>query len=84
MTVWYALGALVAGIPTAWAFGRYMASFAACQPIRAGLWDVAIIVLAQVVALTLWSQSNDSPLVMLGWAIGNGLGTYLVTPRERI
>ena len=75
----YCLGAFIAGIPTAWAFGRYMQNYHEGKAFQAAGWDAIICILASVVTLTLWSNSGDSPFVLAGWALGNGSGTYMVT-----
>lgn len=78
-TAYYVIAAYAAGIPTAFAFGRYMQSYHEGKSLRAAAWDAVICVLASVVTLSLWSSSGDSPLVLAGWALGNATGTYFVT-----
>ena len=74
----YALGALIAGIPTAWAFGKYTYAVTQRRAGSAAMWDLAIIGLSSLVTLSLWSKSGDSPTVFVGWMFGNAIGTYLV------
>ncbi len=70
--------AFMAGIPTAWAFGKYLLSVEKRLPLNAALWDIAILVLSTLITLSLWSSSGDSPIVFLGWILGNAAGTYLI------
>lgn len=79
----YSMAACVAGIPTAWAFGKYILAVEKRKPISAAMWDIAILGLSSIVTLTLWSMSGDSPFVFLGWTLGNATGTYLVVKRAQ-
>lgn len=75
---YFCMAAYVAGIPTAWAFGKYLMAVEKRKPISAAVWDIVILVLSTLVTLSLWSSSGDSPVVFLGWILGNSTGTYLV------
>lgn len=68
--------AFVAGMPTAWAFCRYLEAVATRSALAAAGWDMVIIGLGSICSLTLWSLSGDSPLVFIGWMLGNAAGTY--------
>lgn len=42
---------------------------------QAGAWDMVIVLLSTVLALTLWKESGENIVVLITYAIGNGLGT---------
>lgn len=78
MMVWLVVIAFLAGFPSAWAWGKYLR---AVQNDLAGIsawWDTVIGLLGTVLALTLWRLSNDNPVVLVSYVLGNGLGTYVV------
>lgn len=71
----------IAGIPTAWAFGRYTQCVVERKPFKAALWDLLIILLSSAGVLTAWAESGNDPLLLVSWAAGNAIGTYLVVRR---
>ncbi len=77
--IWIILLVFVVGVITAWAFGKYMIAVAARRAGVAAMWDFTIMFFAQVITLTLWAKYDDSMWVLLGYIIGNSVGTYLVT-----
>lgn len=77
------VAAYVAGIPTAWAWGEYLLAVEKRLPARAAMWDMALLGLSTLITLTLWSKSGDSPIVFLGFILGNATGTYLVVKRAQ-
>jgi sorbitol-specific phosphotransferase system component IIC len=72
------IAAFMCGIPTAWAFGKYLISVEKRWPVWAAFWDLLIITLSSVISLTLWFKAGSSPFVLLGYALGNALGTWTV------
>jgi len=76
--------AFIAGIPAAWAFGKFLLAVEARKARRAAVWDMIIMTLSTLVTLTLWSRSGDSMFVFVGYIMGNGAGTYLVVKLEQI
>ena len=74
----YILGAFVAGMPVAWAWGKYIKSVTGHSATVAAMWDILLILLASVVTLTLWARSGDSVYVLLAYAAGSGIGTFYV------
>lgn len=42
---------------------------------QAGAWDMVIVLLSTVLALTLWKESGENIIVLITYAVGNGLGT---------
>ena len=77
------IAAYVAGVPTAWAFGEYLLSVEKRLPFKAAIWDIIILSLSTLVTLTLWSASGDSPVVFIGYVLGNATGTYLIVKRAK-
>ena len=77
------IAAYVAGVPTAWAFGEYLLSVEKRLPLRAAIWDIVILSLSTLVTLTLWSASGDSPIVFVGYVLGNATGTYLIVKKAK-
>ena len=68
----------LAGLPTAWAFGRYLINVEKRRATKAAAWDFVILTLAQLVTLNLWARADDSAWVLMAWILGNVVGTYLV------
>lgn len=77
------IAAYLAGVPTAWAFGEYLLSVEKRLPLRAAIWDIVILTLSTLVTLTLWSASGDSPIVFIGYVLGNATGTYLIVKKAK-
>lgn len=75
---WFFVVAYVVGVPTAWAFGKYLLAVEKRLPTRAAMWDIIVLGLSTLITLTLWSKSGDSSIVFFGWILGNATGTYLV------
>lgn len=82
MAAWVLL-ALLLGLPTAWVFGKYLLAVEKRQPVRAAFMDLLILLLSSVGELSLWQLTGNSLLVLIGFAIGNAIGTYLVVKKER-
>lgn len=80
---YFCIATYLAGIPTAWAFGKYLLAVEKRKPIGAAVWDMVILALSTLVALSLWAESGDSPIVFLGWILGNATGTYLVVRQAK-
>jgi len=83
MVVIFSILTFLAGLPTAWAYGRYLISVEKRRPKRAAAWDFVILVLAQLVTLNLWAIADDSIWVLVSWVLGNVLGTYLVINQQK-
>jgi len=73
----------LAGLPTAWAYGQYIINVEKRKAIKAAIWDLVVLVLAQLITLTLWAHADNSISVLIGWIVGNVLGTYLVIKYQR-
>jgi len=75
--------AFLAGIPLAWGWGKYLTAVSTYRKRPAATWDVFIILLANVLTLTIWSESGNSILVLIAYAFGNGIGTYCVVGHNK-
>jgi len=80
---YYCTGAYLAGVPTAWAFGKYLMAVEKRKPMSAAVCNIMVLSLSTLVTLSLWSSSGDSPAVFLGWILGNSTGTYLVVKQAK-
>lgn len=83
MLVWYCIGAILSGIPNAWAWGKYLHFVRTHNALRASVWDFIVVILGSVAAITLWDKGGHSPLILLSYALGSAVGTNIVVRHNR-
>ena len=75
--------AFLVGIPTAWAWGKYLHHFHAFHENQAGMWDTIIVWISFALTITLWHASGDNVAIPLAYGLGNGIGTKFVVRHNK-
>lgn len=70
---------VAAGALVAWGYGKYMTAYHAGKAWQTAMWDVIIMVAGTLTTFQLWSETSDHPAVLVGYIVGNAIGSYSVT-----